>query len=185
MSIQGIIPLLIALVGTGFAGFSLVSKTAFESIFMTTEQKMKRQLFTLLGAVLYFTFLFPFLYVAWGTGVKHLEFAAINWERATAITLYSLVISALIMGIVVKRVGNFVIKEKIMYKVDFPDLGEMYLIKMLDRETCIFSTDKHLNLEDPSEAPFLVKMEDLMKLPILKESVPVPNRNFYQKLFDL
>lgn len=184
MSIQGIITLLITLVGVGFAGFSLLSKTAFEGIFMTPEQKMKRRLFALLAAVFYFTILAPFLYILWGTVVNHLELAAINWELATGIAVNTMVISAFILGIVVKRVGNFITKEKTMYKVDIPGLGEMYLIKMLDRETCIFSPDAHLNLEDPSEAPFLVKMDDLMKLPILKESVPAPTRSVYQKLFD-
>lgn len=183
MSIQGGITLLITIVGIGFAGFSLLSKTAFEEIFMTTEQKIKQRLFALLAAVLYFTVLVPFLYVAWGTGVNDLEFAAVNWERTTGIAVYSMIISAFIFGIGVKRVGNFITKEKIIYKVDIPDLGEVYLIKMLDREICICSKDAHLNLNDPSEETFLVKMDDLMKLPLLKESIPVPTRNVYQKLF--
>lgn len=183
MSIQGSITLLITLVGIGFGGLSLLSKTAFEGVFLTTEQKIKQRLFALLAAIFYFTICVPFLYVVWGTSVNNLEFAAVNWERTTALAVYSMIISAFIFGIGIKRVSNFITKEKTMYKVNIPGLGEMYLIKMLDRETCIFSTDAHLNLEDPSEETFLVKMDDLMKLPILKESVPVPTRSVYQKLF--
>lgn len=183
MNIQGGIALLITIVGIGFVGLSLLFKTDFEGVFMTTEQKIKKRLFALLAVVFYFTVLIPFLYVAWGTGVNDLEFAAVNWERTTAIAVYSMIISAFIFGIGLKTVGNFIAKEKTMYKVDIPGLGEMYLIKMLDQETCIFSTNAHLNLEDPSEDPFLVKMDDLMKLPILKESIPLPTRSVYQKLF--
>ena len=183
MSIQTSIPLLITIVGVGFAGLSLLSKTAFEGVFMTTEQKIKQRLFAVLAAIFYFTIFVPFLYVAWGTGIKNLEFTAVNWERTTALAVYSMIISAFIFGIGIKKVNNFMAKEKIMYKVDIPGLGGLYLIKMLDRETCIFSANAHLNLEDPSEETFLVKMDDLMKLPILKESVPVPTRSVYQKLF--
>ncbi|MGN7854365.1 hypothetical protein [Exiguobacterium sp. 22311] len=184
MSIQGIIALVISIGGIGFAGFSLLSKTAFEEVFMTTEQKIKQRLFGLLAAVLYFTVLFPFLYVAWGIVVNDLELAWINWELATGIAVNTLVISAAILGIGMKKVGNFITKEKTMYKVNIEGLGELYLVKMLDRETCIFSSDAHLDLDDLSEETFLVKMDDLMKLPILKEVVPVSTRSIYQKLFN-
>ncbi|WP_223638888.1 hypothetical protein [Planococcus sp. 4-30] len=184
MSIQGVIALLISICGIGFAGFSLLSKTAFEEVFMTTEQKIKQRLFALLAAVLYFTVLFPFLYVAWGIVVNNVELASINWELATSIAVNTLVISAFILGIGMKKVSNFITKEKTMYKVNIADLGEVYLIKMLDRETCICSPEADLDLDDLSEETFLVKMDDLMKLPILKEIVPVPTRSIYQKLFN-
>ena len=70
------------------------------------------------------------------------------------------------------------------YKVNIADLGEVYLIKMLDRETSICSPEADLGLDDLSEETFLVKMDDLMKLPILKEIVPVPTRSIYKKLFN-
>lgn len=177
MSMQGVIALLISISGLWFAGYVLLSKTSFEEVFMTTEQKMKQRLFAVLVAVLYFTILFPLLYVTW----ECLEITSINWSMVSSIALNTFVISLVILGRVIKTIANFITKEKIMYKVTIDGLDEMYLIKMLDREICICSPNASVDLNDLSEETFLIKMNDLMKLPILKENFPLPPLSTYQK----
>ncbi len=81
-------------------------------------------------------------------------------------------------------ITNLLIKNKIMLKVSIENLGEVYIIKMFDPATCICSKDAHVDLNDSSHPIYLVRMEDLIKLPITKEIVVIPPKKFYQKLFN-
>lgn len=184
MKISAIIALILSLSAGIIPGISLVSKTNFESTFMTTEQLLKKRFLIILSVALYLAFLIAFFYLLVSYYIKGLSFESLNWPFTVIIAISTFMFTSIFLIFSVKPISNFITKEKAMYKVCIEDLGELYIIKMLDPETCICSYDAHTNLNDLSLKIFLVKIEDLIKLPLEKEIVPVPSRSFYKKLFD-
>lgn len=116
--------------------------------------------------------------------IEDLEYEAIDWSLVIIIAISTFMVSFVLFIFYAKPIGNFLIKEKAMYKVYLEELGELYIIKMLDHETCIYSYDAHINLNNLGSQIYLVKMGDLIKLPLSKEIVTIPSRSFYKKLFD-
>lgn len=182
MNIQGIVISIVTIGTASISAYSLFSKTGLEKIFMTEEQKVIQKLFAYLLLIAYTTFLFPFLYVMWSIGVENKNIISINWNRVTTITILTFFISAFIVLVCIEKIKNFVIKEKNMYKVEIENIGELYLIKMLNKEICICTDDPHTDLESTLGKTILIKVEDLVKLPIIKEKFTLPPRSVYQKL---
>lgn len=184
MKTSAIIALIISLSAGIIPAISLVSKTKFESTFMTTEQVLKRRFLITLSAALYLSFLLSFLYALVSYFIKDFKYASIDWPITIIIAISTFMFSFVFFIFYAKPISNFLIKEKAIYKVYLEGLGELYIIKMLNHETCICSYDAHINLDDLDTQIYLVKMEDLIKLPLSKEIVTLPTRNFYKKLFD-
>lgn len=183
MTISALLTAIVSLSAILLSSMALLSKTSFEIYFMTTEQILKKRLFDTLGIVLYLSFLSPFIYIVWNIYVKKLEFGAINWRFTLSISITTFLISSVLILFYAKPVRNIMIKDRIMYKVNLDDLGELYIIKMLDQETCICSPNSNIDLNDSNSQIYLIKMDNLMKIPILKEIVPLPPTSIYKKLF--
>lgn len=47
-----------------------------------------------------------------------------------------------------KLLTTLLVKSKNMYEVSIKDLGGVYILKMLNHETCICYKDDHANLND-------------------------------------
>lgn len=184
MKTSAIIALIVSLSAGIIPGISLISKTKFESTFMTTEQILKKRFLIILSAALYLGFLLSFFYVLVSYFIKGLSYDSIKWSIAISIAIITFIVSFVFSIFYAKPISNFVIKEKAMYNVCLEGLGKLYIIKMLDHETCICSYDAHTNLNNLGTQIYLVKMEDLIKLPLSKEIVTIPSRSFYKKLFD-
>ncbi|OAN10138.1 hypothetical protein [Exiguobacterium undae] len=184
MKIPSIIALIISLSAGIIPGISLVSKTKFESTFLTTEQILKRHFFIVFVAALYLSFLLSFFYVLVSYFIRDLSYESINWSTVIIIAVSTFLLSFVFSICYAKPISNFIIKEKSVYKVRLENLGELYIIKMLDHETCICSYDPNANLNSPGTQIYLVKVDDLIKLPLSKEIITLPSRSFYKKLFD-
>ncbi len=184
MNIPGILVSIIALCIGLISGYSLLYKTDFEQVFMTTEQKLKQKLIMYVLLIGYTTFLFPFLYIMGSISINNSDQFSIDWNKTISIAITTFFISSFIVLVCIKKIKNFVVKEKTMYKVDVESIGEVYLIKMFDKEICICALDAHTDLENLSDKIFLIKMDDLMKLPILKEKIALPPRSNYQKFLN-
>lgn len=184
MNIPGFLASIIGICIVLISGYSLLYKTDFEKVFMTTEQKLKQKLVMYVLLIGYTTFLVPFLYIMCNISINNSDQFSIDWNKTISIAITTFFTSSFIVLVCIKKINNFVIKEKTMYKVDVEDIGEVYLIKMFDKEICICSLDANTDLENLSEKIFLIKMDDLMKLPILKEKIPLPTRSIYQKLLN-
>lgn len=183
MAIPALTTAIVSLLTLLLPSMALLSKTSFEINFMTTEQILKKRLFDTLGIILYISFLFPFMYIMWSIYVKNLDFRAIDWVFTLSISIITFLISSVFFTFYTKPIQNILIKNRRMYKVDLDDLGELYIIKMLDHETCICSPDPNIDLDNSNSQIYLVKMENLMKIPILKETVSLPSISIYKKLF--
>lgn len=182
MSIQSIVTVAILLCTLVFSGIVLLSKTTFESMFMTSEQILKKRLFDIFGITIYFSLLIPFFYVMWKFIVFDLSFSSIDWSTCVLIGISTFLITFIFLLFYAKPLRNFIVKEKIVYKVKIEDLGELYIIKMLDKETCICSFNAHTNLDDLKDQIYLIKIDNLIKTPITRESITIPVQSFYKKL---
>lgn len=182
MKFPTIIALLLSLSGAGFSAMSLLAKTRFESVFLTSEQLLKRRFLIIASAVLYCTIVVPLIYVQWDMWGMDKSYSSIK-ETAILIAFYTFFISSTFLIFYLSTLLNFIVKEKSLYKVSIEDLGELYIIKMKDIEICICSSDAHANLEAGNSQLYFVKLDDMMKLPFTKETVALPPRSFWQKLF--
>lgn len=184
MNIQGLIALIISIGGLIFAGHVLLSKSSFEQVFMTPEQISKQRIYAVLGGTLYFTFLVPALYIGWTNIINTKEIDLINWDTVKIIAVNTFIISLVFLGGIIKVIRNFVAKTDIKYKVVTKDLGELFLIKMLDKDICICSKSAQIDLNNTTEEIYLIKIDDFTKLPLIREEVAIQNRSIYQKIFE-
>lgn len=184
MKISAIIAIILSLSAGIIPALSLVSKSKFESTFMTTEQNLKRYFFILLSASIYLGGLSSLFYVVISYFNVDFKYVSINWSNAGFFGLFIFIISFSFSALYAKSISNFFIKEKTVYKVCLDDLGELYIIKMLDHQTCICSYNVHADLDSLDSQIYLIKMEDLLKLPLSEEVVTKEPRSFLQKLFD-
>jgi len=132
MHFQGLIALIVSICGLIFAGHVLLSKSSLEQVFMSPEQRIKQRIYAVLSGTLYFTFLVPFLYIAYSSIFNLKETDAINWDIVKIIAVNTFIISLVFLGLIIRVFRNFIIKEDVKYKILTEDLGELFLIKMLD-----------------------------------------------------
>lgn len=184
MKVSAIIALIISLPAVIISGMSLLSKTNFESIFLTHDQLLKKRYLSMGELAFSITYLATLIYVLWIVFVFKLNYESIDKTKIILIAMSIFFISWILLILCSNFLTNLLVKNKTMYKVSIEGLGDVYILKMLNHETCICSKDAHANLNNLNHQIHLIRIEDLIKLPITKEVVTLPSRSFYQKLFN-
>ncbi|WP_214770844.1 hypothetical protein [Exiguobacterium sp. s133] len=184
MKSSAIIALIISLPAVIISGISLLSKTNFESIFLTHDQLLKKRYLSMGEAAFYIAYLATIIYILWMIFVTKLNYESIDKTNTIVIALILFFTFWVLLILYSKLLTNLLVNNKTMYKVSIEGLGDVYILKMLNHETCICSKDAHANLDDLNHQIHLVRIEDLIKLPITKEVVTLPSQSFYQKLFN-
>lgn len=184
MKLPAIIAIIISLPAVIISGISLFSKTNFESVFLTHDQLIKKRYLSMGELAFYITYLVTLIYILGMVFVSKLNYESIDKAKTIFIAL-SIFFSAWILLILYNKfLTDLLVKNKTMYKVSIEGLGDVYILKMLNHETCICSKDAHANLNDLNHQIHLIRIEDLIKLPITKEVVTLPSQSFYEKLFN-
>ncbi|KSU47662.1 hypothetical protein AS033_15520 [Exiguobacterium indicum] len=183
MKLSAIIALIISLPAVIISGMSLLSKTNFESIFLTHDQILKKCYLKMGELAFSITYLATFIYVLWIVFVFKLNYESIDKTKIILIAMSIFFIAWILLILYSNFLANLLVKNKTMYKVFLEGLGEVYILKMLNHETCICSKDAHANLNNLKHQIYLVRIEDLIKLPLTQEIVSLPSQSFYQKLF--
>ncbi|WP_047392529.1 hypothetical protein [Exiguobacterium sp. s168] len=184
MKLSAIIALIISLPAVIISGISLLSKTNFESIFLTHDQLLKKRYLSMGEMAFYITYIVTFIYILWMVFVSKSNYGSIDKTNTFLIAMSIFFSSWILLILYSKFLTNLLVKNKTMYKVSIEGLGYVYILKMLNHETCICSKDAHANLNDLNHQIHLVRIEDLIKLPITKEVVTLPSQSFYKKLFN-
>ncbi|MCT4791052.1 MULTISPECIES: hypothetical protein [Exiguobacterium] len=180
MKVSAIIAFVFSLPPLIVYGMSLVSKSHFESVFLTDDQLLKKRFLSIGELAFYLTYLLIFLYILWKLFISE----NINMTSTILMSVGIFFIAWLLSMLYRRMITNILIKNKTMLKVSIENLGEVYIIKMFDSTTCICSKDPHVDLNKSNDPIYFVRIEDLIKLPITKEVVVLPPRSIYHKLFN-
>jgi len=184
VKVSAIISFVISLPILIISGISLLSKTDFESAFLTNDQVLKKRYLGMGEIAFFLTYVIILFYTLWMIFVLKVKYELINKVDIAFIAISTFIIIFILLIISSKKLSNFFVKNKTVFKVSIENLGEVYIIKMFDHTTCICSKNAFVNLNDSNQQLYLVRIEDMMKLPITKEIVSIPTRSIYQKLFD-
>lgn len=184
-STTAILTLATVLISLIVSGKALLSKTEIEQVFLTNEQKIKRYYFRLIVFSVSVAVFIGDVYFLWSIFFGDKTTQTVDWGLVFSITLIIFIICLAITGTIERLIQNFCIKHDFIFKVTFTDvnIGEVYILKMLNAEICICSKNANANLSDTGEL-FLVKLDDLMKLSLSKEQVQKTEQSTIQKLFN-
>lgn len=180
-----LLTILTAVGGIILTGSALNSRSDLERVFFTHEQKTKAYFYNLLILSGLFSFSITFLTLLLESSMSKNK--GISDESLT-LAVYSwiglFIFFMIFLGFVVRMVDNLFIKHHYKYKVSIPGIGEVYILSMLNNEICICSFDPNINLKTSDKESFLIEKSTIIKLPIVKEKIPKPEKSFLRKLID-
>ena len=116
MKLPAIIALLISLPAVIISGLSLLSKTNFESVFLTHDQLIKKRYLSMGELAFYITYLVTFVYILWMVFVNKLNYESIDKTKTIVIAM-SVFFSAWILLILYSKfLTNLLVKNKTCIK---------------------------------------------------------------------
>lgn len=180
MKISAIIAFIFSLPPLIVYGMSLISKSHFESVFLTDDQLLKKRFLSIGEFAFGLAYLLTFFYILWKLFISE----TIDMTSTVLIFLGIFLITWILSILYRRMITDLLIKNKTMLKVSIENLGEVYIIKMFDSTTCICSKDAQVDLNESNDPIYFVRIEDLIKSPITKEKIALPTRSIYQKLFN-
>jgi len=173
------------ILGVIFGGNALNSKTELERVFITHEQRLKiyyYNLFLLSGIIAFFVSL---IYITWKTNLsdnKILETS--DWSFSIVLGIFIFICCLISLGTIIRLINNIFIKHHYKYMINLKDIGEVYILSMMNPEVCICSKDPNTDLEMGDKASYLIKLDTVMQNPLTKKKILKPQRNLFQKLID-
>ncbi|RLQ84915.1 hypothetical protein [Planomicrobium sp. Y74] len=184
-SLFTLLTILTAIGGIVLTGSALNSRSDLERVFFTHEQKTKAYFYNLLILSGLFSFSITFLTllfessIAKGKGIPDeiLTLAVYSW-----IGLF--IFFMIFLGFIVDLIDNLFIKHPYKYKVSIPELGEVYILSMLNDEICICSADANINLKASDQESVFIEKNTIIKHPLVKEKILKPEKSFLRKLID-
>ena len=184
MSVSALISVVTLLIGLVVSGNALLSKSELEQVFLTHEKKIKMYYYKLLGMSGLIAFLVSDFYILWSVSIDKKTAETANWSFAFALLFVILICCLISLGTIEKVFHNFLIKHHYKYKVNLNDFGEVYILRMMNEEICICSKDSNADFVDQDVESLLVKLDDLIQRPLIKERIQKPNKSFWQKMID-
>lgn len=184
MGIPALISIVTFVVGITVSGKALLSKSELEQVFLTHEQKIKMYYYKLFGLSGLIAFLVSDLYILWSISINKKTAVTANWSFAFALSLVIFICCLISLGTIEKIVQHFFIKHHYKYKVTLNNFGEVYILRMMNQEICICSKDPNADLVRNNVESVLVKVDDLILMPLTKERLQRPSKSFWQKLLE-
>lgn len=180
-----LIPLIITLAGTIIPINALNSKSTLSRTFFTDEQKLKVKYYNtfMFSLIIAFAVAYSAIMLRVNTKVDY-QIEMIDITFSLEIATWTFVTLLLITSPVMKWIDNFFIKTHIKYKViPSEEIGEVYILRMHDKDTCICSKDP--NTESFEEGKYvLISTQDILGKNLVEEILSKPSRSFLSKLFD-
>lgn len=99
------------------------------------------------------------------------------------IAIFTFLTSVFVADRIANLIQNFKINYHYKLRVNVPSVGTVYVIRMLDRETCICSKDPNLGYKGSKSTKnsYLIPKEDIMKLPLTITKQTKPKKTFFEK----
>lgn len=182
LGISALISLVTFLIGIIVSGKALLSKSELEQVFLTHEQKIKMYYYKLFGLSGLIAFLVGDLYILWSLTLNKETAETVNWSFAFALAFVIFFCGLISLGTIEKIVQNFFIKHHFKYKVSLENLGDVYILKMMNEGICICSKEPNADFVGNDVESVLVKLDDLIKKPFIKEKIEKPYTSFWQKM---
>lgn len=182
-TLPALISIITVLIGLFISGKALLSKTGLEQVFFTHEQKIKTYLLKLIGVSLLTAFLVGDLYVLWNLTFRN-NIETTNWNYAFGLSIIVFIFSIIFYRSIDKIIKTFFKKHHFKFKVNLEKIGEVYIVRMMNKEICICSKDPNAEILK-NEDFILVKLEDLIQTPFIKEKIATPKISIWEKIFDL
>lgn len=184
----GIFGILSVLFGLIFSLTVLNAKPIISQAFFTDEQKLKVYLFNLVM----FSFILSLMGAAIFLALKDLETngqTGLNTQvfgEGLGIAIITFIISIFIVDRLSSLVQNFRIKHHHKFRVNIPSVGTVYIIGMLDKETCICSKDPNLSFKgiESTKESYLIPKADIMMHPLVITKHIKPEKRFLNKLIE-
>lgn len=184
MGITTVISTITLLVGLIVSGKALISKSEIEQVFLTNEQKIKMyyyKLFSLSGLIALFI---GDLLIVWEVTIHKKTASGANWGLTAAVSSIVFIFCLLFLGTVIRITYNMFVKHYYMYRVRLNEVGDVYILRMMNEEICICSREPIENIDDRNIGQFiLINLSDIIQKPLIKERHLIPQRSIWQKLF--
>lgn len=185
-SVLTFISIVTIIFGLILRGNALNSKSELEKVFLTHEQKLKMyyyNLFVLSGII---AFIGATIYIVWkvyiekGTTILKMN----DWSSAIALAIIIFICCLFSLGSILRLIQKIFFKHHFKYKVNLIDIGEVYILGMMNQEVCICSQDPNANWEMSNRASFLINLDNVMQQPLIKVRILKPQQSFIQKLIN-
>lgn len=166
------------------SGQAMASKSFFEQTFLTEEQKIKLRNLNLLFLSILLGSFASYIGFVWQFSVKGQSFNQIHWEPLGVWWVFWFLCSLVFLYPLLRLIDSFFIKFHYKYKIELETIGPVYIVKMLNPETCICSKDPNVKFSEENEEFYLVKMEALTQQKLLKEKIQKPKRSVWKRIIE-
>jgi hypothetical protein len=184
VDIPTLISIITVIIGLSVSGKALLSKSELEQVFLTHEQKIKLYYYKLFGLSGLIALLVGDIYILWSLTIDDKTLETSNWSFAFALSFVIFISCMISLGTLVRVIRNFFIKHHLKYKVNVTNIGEVYILRMMNKEVCICSKDPNADFMRNDVETILVKLDDLIQKPFMKEKLEVPKTTFWQRILD-
>ena len=179
-SLTALITFILFIFGIAIKGKTLLSISDLEHLFLTNENKFKVYYLNLIYLSILVTFLLLDVYLIYRKNFTTQTFKNINWDFFVSYGIILFICILLTIGPILKRIGNF-LKFHYMYKVSIEGIGDLYIHKMMNDQICICTKDPNDNINMANSMTYLIKIEDLIQKPLIKEKILKPQSPLWKK----
>jgi hypothetical protein len=184
MGVTAAITAITFLMGIFINGKALLTTSDLEQVFLTREQKIKMYYYQLFVLSILIAVFGGYIYLVWKWKVDGISVVSTNWSFAIALTIVIFICSYFTIGTILKLIHNFFIKEHYKYKVKLDKVGEVYILKMMSQDICICSKNPNANFLRDDKENILVKVDDIIRIPLIKTKHTKPSMSLWKKLLD-
>ena len=178
---QNIFPLIGAGFGLLVSIKTLISKSDLEQVFLTPEQIVKMKFYRTVGFSASFGVLIADAYFIWCLILEGQTYRTVDWNIVFALALFSFILCLMFISIFQPLYLWIFSRYHYKYKIYIEGIGDIYILKMMNQDVCICSKDPNADFKQGDSDSFLLKLDDLMKKPLIKLRIQRP-QSYIQKL---
>ncbi|RLJ89916.1 hypothetical protein [Planococcus citreus] len=188
----GFVPVIILVLASIINLIVLNSKNEVGRAFLTDEQKTKVYYFNLVMFSFVISIAFFSFFISYqdtklnGEAISKPEILA----QGISLALFIFIIFLFMSGRVAKWFQNYRVKYHYKYKVDIPNIGTVYIIRMLNKEVCICSEDPNFEFRGSKDKrkrkkkTFLIPFSEILRQPLIKEKITKVKQTNFEKFFE-
>jgi hypothetical protein len=151
---------------------ALTAKTRVEMELLTTENKIKAKYYSIIGLSFALSFLICDIYLI----IKNFSNSEVSWTYIVTLFVVLFIGFLFFIGGTISFISNIFIKHHYKIKINIEDIGEVYIIKMLNENICLCSRDPNIELKGGNGEYIAIKLEDITKREIVVEKIVKPER---------
>ncbi|MGI8383189.1 hypothetical protein [Robertmurraya sp. P23] len=176
---------LLTTIGVGLGLFAsikaLVSKSDLELVFLTQEQIIKLKLYRLIGLSASLGILITDIYFIWSLMFEDKTYKTIDWNYMISIFLLWFILGLMFISLLRSIINVVFSRYHYKYKVNIPETGDVYLLKMMTQDVCICSKNPNSQIDNDDSEAYLISIDDIKNRPLSKVKLQKP-QSYIQKL---